>query len=138
MSVTVLAVVVIGCSKSDSGSTVDPNLIIGKWTEVSQISKFTSTSSRTTNDTVYYDTTSYANFVNGKLFQRELRLGTSTVNYDTSNYSISGNTLTTMPLSGGNGGDSYTIQQLTKNSLVIYDKSTSSDGVNETWITGKK
>ena len=137
LSALLVAAVAIGCKKDSSSSSS----IVGKWTFTNQVEWNEPKTGAIQKDTTTYDPTSYVNFLsNGTCYEHDSYMSGNTVksNYDTSTYTVSGNTLTL--IHQGVAG-SATIQNLSSNNFTLYNKITNYDGnggIRELWDNFKR
>ncbi|MEO8413288.1 MAG: hypothetical protein ABI472_06495 [Ginsengibacter sp.] len=120
----------LSCKKHDR---IHPPSIVGKWNVDKLILWIEIPSEVTTKDTTFYTgTMEYFDFrADGNTYTKIYDFSNSTYSYDTSMYSVSGNTFTAKR---GVETTIWTIQVLTDHLLQIYRKTTTGSLTNELWF----
>ena len=144
-SALLLSVIVVSCSKSSSNTT-SATSIVGNWQYTTSIQWTEPKSGAIKKDTGTFGSgsNSYANYLsNGIVYSH---IGANSINttqnqYDTSAYSISGNSINLIDYTAGGRTINGTILTLTDNNLTLYFKTINYDGnggVIEAWHNLKR
>ena len=123
-------VFVMACKK-DATSSNNASLIVGKWNAVNKVDWYTPNGSPAQKDTTAAHIGEYIDFrTDGKAYSYYWQ--TSSFNYDTAFYTVSGNnviiTKNSNPIA-----DTLALQTLTSNKLTFYTKYVGIDNVEEVW-----
>ena len=133
--IALIFITLFSCNKKDEATN---NLILGKWYRQSKISWYTSYNNPIYNrkDTTISSGLEYSDFRNDNKVYNYYYIGSNII-YDTLNYVVTNSKLI-ISVTRQAESDTITIQNLTSNKMVTYNKIQGMDNHEEIWINWTK